>query len=622
MSGTPGTDAPARRRSRTNAVADRLVAIAGDASPNGTRRSAGVLIVLLGLVGYALGFLLGNAAGALVEQVTAGALVVAILALLAFPVPEPMRWAGVVVMAPVAFAIGVRPLETPEAFVGLFLVPIAWVAAFLSARYVILHTFLASAAIAWVLSSGSFEGRQAVAAALWCVVAFSVAGLVATLARGLRHAREEADEIGEAVGIHLYRGVLDADNRYTETYTGVGLERLLGGPVPPGADAGVLWNNAIHPDDCGNVSAWLREIGAGASAERDYRMVGLDGTTRWVRDRTRVIASDGRTVVHEGVVTDITERKHAEQGLARARQDLQDVIETIDEVVLRYVPGQGAWKATVKGPGLAELLGPLAAQAGDPLDTVALALDRTRLAQHRRRALEEGRSEIEVRVAGVGGRRWIAERLRARVETGGWVVAATLVDVTERRLIAAELAAARDEAERRARTDALTNLANRLHFGEILDVAVDRHQRDGSVFGLVLVDVDRFKAINDEHGHLVGDRVLVDVASRLVTRLRDADAAARWGGEEFAILVAGTSRSGELVAAAEGIRDAVTSAPVAAGGNVLPVTVSIGAALAGLHGRTADELLAAADAALYRAKAAGRNRVELAGDAEAGALAG
>jgi diguanylate cyclase (GGDEF)-like protein len=323
------------------------------------------------------------------------------------------------------------------------------------------------------------------------------------------------------------------------------------------------------------------------------------------------------------VCTDITERKQAEDSFARARRELEDVIETIDEVVLRYVPADDRWRTTVKGPGLAELLGPLAAQAPDPLDAAALALDRTRLTQHRERALRDGRSEVEVRVAGREGRRWVAERLRAREEPGGaWVVAATLTDITERRLIAAELAAARDEAERRARTDALTNVANRLHFGELLDVAIDRYHRDGTPFGLVLLDLDRFKEINDAYGHLAGDDVLVEVAGRLAARLRGSDVAARRGGEVFAILLNATTTPAELAAAAEGLRDAVTVGPITATGHLLQVTVSVGGAIAGEHGRSADQLLAAADAALYRAKARGRNRVELADEGHGQALAG
>ncbi len=609
---------------RLEAVANRAAVVIGDATPDGRRRSALALIGVMAAVGFALGITVGGSAEALGEQFMAFALLLLVVGLVMLPLPERIRWPWVAVLCPLCFAVGVRPLDSPEAFIGLLVVPVAWIAAFLPVRLSVLHLVVATCAVWWVLAQGEFAGRTAAATGLWLVIFLAVSILVGALARGLRRAQAEVDGIGDAIGIHFYRGALQPDGTYVETYTGAGLERLLGGRLPHNADAGQIWDDAVHPDDHEDMVTWLRSIAPGRSAERDYRLIGMDGATRWIRDRARVVSSRDGRVVHEGICADVTERKHAEEGLARVRRDLQDVVETIEEVVLRYEPGSDGWHATASGPRLAELLGETAARAPDPLGTAALALDRVRLAQHRARALREGRSEVEVRVAGPDGtRRWVAERLRTRDgQRNAPVVAATLSDVTERRLIAAELASARDEAERRARTDPLTNVANRLHFAELLDVAFERHQRDATPFGLVLVDVDRFKDVNDAFGHLAGDDVLAEVAARLATRVRGSDTVARWGGEEFAILLVGAADARTLVSIAESIRAAVTAAPIPASGRELRVSVSAGAALAGSHGRTADELLDAADAALYRAKANGRDRVELASGPTPQALAG
>jgi diguanylate cyclase (GGDEF)-like protein len=184
-------------------------------------------------------------------------------------------------------------------------------------------------------------------------------------------------------------------------------------------------------------------------------------------------------------------------------------------------------------------------------------------------------------------------------------------NVTERVLITAELATARDEAERRARTDPLTGVNNRLHFSERLDTEIARVRRDGHPFGLVLLDLDRFKQLNDRYGHLAGDRALVTVAMRLGQRLRPYDVIARWGGEEFAVLVAQVPHAEALAAVCESLREVVAETPIPIGAGEVTVTTSVGAVLASGPYVTADGLLASADEALYRAKGRGRNQVDV-----------
>jgi diguanylate cyclase (GGDEF)-like protein len=157
-----------------------------------------------------------------------------------------------------------------------------------------------------------------------------------------------------------------------------------------------------------------------------------------------------------------------------------------------------------------------------------------------------------------------------------------------------------------ALTDDLTGLANRRHGAHELDRAVALAVRHGRLLALARIDVDRFKDINDTHGHQAGDLVLAAVARRLASALRGGDELARWGGDEFVALLPDTSRAGALRAASR-LRAAVAEAPVQIQGGEIPVTVSVG--WAHWAGDTPDDLLARADRALYKAKDAGRNAI-------------
>lgn len=163
--------------------------------------------------------------------------------------------------------------------------------------------------------------------------------------------------------------------------------------------------------------------------------------------------------------------------------------------------------------------------------------------------------------------------------------------------------------ERVAHTDALTGLANR----HAMTQELSRRLSLGTApFNLMLLDLDHFKQINDQFGHLAGDAVLREVAARLLGSLRAETRIGRWGGEEF-IVVLGEDTLDAALVAAERVRLALAQAPVVFEGQRIPISASIGVANSGGPGRVnLDALLAAADAALYRGKRSGRNRVEAA----------
>ncbi len=163
--------------------------------------------------------------------------------------------------------------------------------------------------------------------------------------------------------------------------------------------------------------------------------------------------------------------------------------------------------------------------------------------------------------------------------------------------------------ERLVRVDALTAVANRLHLGESLRREFSRGQRHGTPFSLAILDVDHFKAVNDTHGHQVGDKVLREIALRLRKAVRAHDLVARYGGEEFALLLPQTA-SQEATLVVERCRRLVAATPFADGDQSLQITVSAGVSSYPSSGaETEDELMRQADQALYEAKRAGRDRL-------------
>jgi diguanylate cyclase (GGDEF)-like protein/PAS domain S-box-containing protein len=171
---------------------------------------------------------------------------------------------------------------------------------------------------------------------------------------------------------------------------------------------------------------------------------------------------------------------------------------------------------------------------------------------------------------------------------------------------------AQEDAERArhdALTDELTGLPNRRLFDAALAGRLENLVRYGWRFGLLIVDIDHFKAFNDEYGHRFGDAVLVNVAGTLRGAVRAGDVLARWGGEEFAVLVE-SSDEATLVDTADRLWALVGKSEVRFSDIATRVEVSVGGALASLDD-TAETLFARADAALYGAKNSGRNRIKI-----------
>jgi diguanylate cyclase (GGDEF)-like protein len=166
-------------------------------------------------------------------------------------------------------------------------------------------------------------------------------------------------------------------------------------------------------------------------------------------------------------------------------------------------------------------------------------------------------------------------------------------------------------------TDFLTGWHNRRYLQQRLKEELARSQRRAGTIACLMIDIDRFKSINDGYGHLAGDTALKEIAHRVESQIRSMDTAARFGGDELAIILPDASAA-EAARLAERIREVIAAVPFALNGQIersLTVSVGVAAVAPGRHETdlkaVADRLLADADAALYRAKALGRNRVQL-----------
>ncbi len=444
---------------------------------------------------------------------------------------------------------------------------------------------------------------------------------------------QETERALAAIGEHLYVGEVTPDGGYRELHTGPGAEALLGGEVDPVLGPGETWLRAVHSDDLPALDEFHRRLASGEQVEVEYRLLGVDGVERWMHDRAwPAQGPHGEELVH-GLVRDITDRRESERRLREAEVLHTAVVEAMAEgVVVRDAEGRlissnpmaerimGLTADQLAGRAPMPPTGGLVHEDGTPYEADDLPQAIT---------VRTGQQFDDVLMGIVrhdGRQVWISVTTRALVRPGSserYGVVVTFEDVTERREAEQRLREALDEAQRAnaalvearaaaehlARTDVLTGIANRRHFEERLEEAL--RERPDRV-GVLVVDLDRFKRVNDTLGHAIGDEVLREVARRAAGVLRTDDLLARWGGEELAVLLRDLPRPADLRPVAEAIRTAVADLPVETSDGPLAMAVSVGGAHSSLHGDDPSTLVDTADAALYAAKRGGRNLCVLA----------
>ena len=300
---------------------------------------------------------------------------------------------------------------------------------------------------------------------------------------------------------------------------------------------------------------------------------------------------------------DITERRQAEARLAESEKRLRDIADNLP-VMISYIDKDqrmlflnetfskwtGLDHRTTIGKTVAEAI---PAELYEPR--------REPLA----RALAGERVEFHIESAAAGVARSLHNLYLPDVDENGAIrgLYALSTDVTERRQLERRLAEL-------ARTDALTGLPNRYSFNEQLAAVIKRAHRAQSFTALLFLDVDRFKLINDSHGHGVGDEVLREFARRLLQLVRATDFVGRLAGDEFVVVLEGLNAAGEAEIVAGKIIEAINR-PFAMSVGELSVGTSIGIAVHPRDELDGEELLGRADQALYLAKGAGRNQYRL-----------
>jgi len=390
---------------------------------------------------------------------------------------------------------------------------------------------------------------------------------------------------------------LDADRRYL--FANRQFETLLG--LKPEQMMGCRIDDVRGEDYVRQISGPLQQALQGETVVFESSAEVRDGSGR-VFQKTFVpeLDADGRVIGVFAVTFDITERKLAEQRLSDAQSHLKAIADNLP-VLISYIDRHH--RLTFVNKTFEEWMGV------DPelaIGSHLKALIGPELYAQRQEALQQAlrgeRVEFEVVSLALGLTRhlhtvYIPDR-RADGSVAGVYTLSTDVTATkdvERRL------------QELARIDPLTRLPNRREFEERLVLALARSRRNKKAMALIFMDVDRFKAINDGHGHAAGDAVLKEFAVRIRRTVRSTDTAARLAGDEFVVILEGLQGDAEASQVAAKLVDAIRPPmPLPDGGEIL-VTTSVGMACWSGIGDGADDLLDRADRALYRAKAAGRD---------------
>ncbi|MBU6469273.1 MAG: EAL domain-containing protein [Gammaproteobacteria bacterium] len=338
----------------------------------------------------------------------------------------------------------------------------------------------------------------------------------------------------------------------------------------------------------------------GQYSAQEFQIFRKDGTTIWVSDNSRAVKdARGHILYFEGTLQNITGRKRAEEALLRSEEKYRLLVDMSQDGVFLSQAG----KLVYVNRAFAQMLGHRAEDMhGMPLNEVIDSANDGLAEKIAADSVDEHYLDPhEMHLRGRPG----MPRITASVAVsrifwrGRPAVMGTARDVTERKKVEQDLVHS-------AYHDALTGLPNRSFFMDRLRQAVASNSSAGSTrFALLFLDLDRFKLINDSLGHSFGDRLLTAITKRLHTCLRPADLMARYGGDEFTILLEHIQALDEATAVAERIHEELARA-FNVGGRDVFTTASIGIVTSAPHYRHPDELLRDADTAMYRAKAAGK----------------
>ena len=337
-----------------------------------------------------------------------------------------------------------------------------------------------------------------------------------------------------------------------------------------------------------------------------------DGSVFWISYSAKLYAKEGYL---EGVMIDITERKQSEEALKAKEKFLQLVLDNIPQFIFwkdRNSIYLGCNRNFARAAGLES---PHEVVGKTDYDFPWKKEETDFFRECDIRVMETNTPEyhiIEPQLQADGKQAWLDTSKIPLHDCEGNVVGilGSYEDITERQI-------AQEKIRYQALHDLLTGLPNRTFFHEQLSVSLTKACDSQSMLAVMFLDLDRFKTINDTLGHAVGDRLLQEVAQRLTSCLRKEDTVARWGGDEFTLLVSQTNNAEEVMEIAQRILDALKPAfnleghSQASRSTSLHISISIGIALYPQDGEDVETLLSNADTALYSAKKQGRNNYQL-----------
>jgi diguanylate cyclase (GGDEF)-like protein/PAS domain S-box-containing protein len=374
---------------------------------------------------------------------------------------------------------------------------------------------------------------------------------------------------------------------------------------------GTGWLTALHPDDVHRtIALWTTHLDNGAPIDLDYRIRLRDGGYRWMRARAAARRdAEGKIVRWYGTLEDVHAQKLAQHALTESEERSRLAVQAARLGIWDFDTATGArrWSTEFREmlglsndqPATSELA--LSLVHPDDRETLRIMLD----------AVASGavpphfEATLRVYRANDGALRWIrSSGWTTRSESGRALrVIVTFLDVTEQRDV-------EDRIRWAATHDPMTRLPNRALWQATLDEMAGRQARTGSRFGLLLLDIDDLKRTNDSLGHDAGDALLCAFAQRLAAVAPPDAVLGRLGGDEFGLISPSLTDGAALETWSAALIESLR-VPHIHNGRSIDCGVSIGGALFGDHGDRAEDLLKAADLALYASKAAGRGRLTL-----------
>lgn len=410
-------------------------------------------------------------------------------------------------------------------------------------------------------------------------------------------------------------GVWDWQVDTGEVLVSEGFARLLGSPLTELGNCLADLLGFVHPDDKPQLVQKLQDciVGKSVKFHNENRLQCKDGSSKWVLARGAVVlfSDQAQALRMVGTLVDISQRKQAEADLAAAAQFQQAIFNAISAQIAvldregMILQTNAAWRNYMSDLDFEESVGRsylavLAQLFAVDAPTVAIVA-----------------AGINAVIAGEQAYFHVPEPIQCQCRRWWFTVKITPVqDAAHRMVVTHEDVSGLKRAELAslalANVDDLTSALSRQHFMNLAEQEMARSQRYALPLMVLMLDLDHFKDVNDSYGHPTGDAVLRGFVETVKEVLRESDVIGRIGGEEFAVLLPNTTQEGGCALASR-ILGAVRAKPVRFEGRSIAYTVSIGASYL-MQQTSFGELLAECDAALYRAKKAGRDRLEVSWD--------